>query len=328
MNKLPIVLVCDKNFIMPTAVTITSILENRGKDTFPDIYVLGGDLDEEVMTAFKPFEKYDNCSVTVRKCSLEKYNEIVQLSSISPACLLKFDVSDILNQYDKVLYVDSDMIIREDLWDMYNGTDLGDNYFGAVLHSACILDGTERINGGFILFNAKKMRDDNMSEKLLAYRKSLGNRKSMDQQTFNEYCAGKITFLSSRYNCILFRLLEEQRPQFYTMDEYNAFYGTNYRTWKDAVRDAAVYHYITGDKPWKSYDIYAGDEWYKYYMKSPFKDVPLKRTGKIARLKRIKASEGMGGVIEHYIKMPLRCLYYSMRSLEFRKRKWMGNSWG
>ncbi len=328
MNKLPIVFICDKNFIMPTSVAITSLCENKKPDTYLDIYILGGDLDAEFSDTFKFFDKYGNCSVTCIQRSLEKFSDIVQLSSISPACLLKFEICDILDQYDKILYVDSDMIIREDLWNLYSETDLGDNYLAAVLHSSCILDKTERINGGFLLFNARKMREDGMSEKLLAYRRSLGNRKSMDQQTFNEYCAGKIAFLSARYNCILFRLIAEQHPEYYTMDEFNELFGTNYRTWKDAVKDAAVYHYITGDKPWKSYDIYAGDEWYKYYKKSPYKNVPLKRTGKLARFKRIKAEDGMGGVIEHYIKMPLRGIYYNVRGLEFRKKKWAGNNWG
>lgn len=314
---------------MPTAVTITSLLENKAEDTFLDIYVLGGDLDDEVKEAVAPFEKqYKNCSVTCKRCSLDKFSDIAQLSSISPACLLKFDICEMLPQYDKILYVDSDMIIREDLWKMYNETELGDNYLAAVLHTSCILDKSQRINGGFLLFNAVKMRQDNMSKKLLEYRRSLGNRKSMDQQTFNEYCAGKIAFLPVRYNCILFRIIAEQHPQFYTMDEFNAFFGTDYKSWKDAVKDAAVFHYITGDKPWKSHDIYAGDEWYSYYLKSPYKDVPLKRTGKLARMKRIGAQEGAKGVIEHYIKMPLRAVYYTIRGLEFRKKKWAGNSWG
>lgn len=328
MNKLPIALICDKNFLMPTIVTITSILENKAEDTFADIYVFGGDFDDTACREFDAVEGYENFRVTCLKKPLDKFADIVQMSSISPACLLKFEISDDLSQYDRVLYVDTDMIIREDLWDLYSGTELGDNYLAAVLHSSCIMDKTERINGGFLLFNARKMREDNMSEKLIAYRRSLGNRKSMDQQTFNEYCKGHIAFLPIRYNCMPFRYIDEQIPQYYTMAEFNEFFGTDYRNWKDAVKDAAVIHYITGEKPWKSYDIYAGDEWYKYYLKSPYKDVPLNRTGKAARFKKICAKEGIGGVVEHYIKKPLRSVYYTIRGIEYRKSKWAANNWG
>lgn len=328
MNRLPFALICDKNFVMPTIVTITSILENKAEDTFADIYVFGGDFSKEDSEKFNVFGNYKNSSVTCIEKPLDKFSDIVQMSSISPACLLKFEISDDLSQYDRVLYVDSDMIIREDLWKLYSETDLGDNYLAAVLHSACILDKTERINGGFLLFNARKMREDGMSSKLIAYRRSLGNRSSMDQQTFNEYCKGQITFLPIRYNCMPFRYVAEQIPQFYTMEEFNKFYGTDYDSWKAAVKDAAVIHYITGEKPWKSYDIYAGEEWYKYYKKSPCKDEPLMRGGKLDRFKRIKNKDGMAGVIEHYVKMPLRVLYYTVRGLEFRKQKWASNSWG
>ncbi|MDC7294956.1 hypothetical protein NXH67_15705 [Butyrivibrio sp. DSM 10294] len=328
MNRLPFALICDRDFSMPTVVTITSILENKAEDTFADIYVFGGDFSIEDCKKFDVFEDYKNCKVTCIPKSLDKFNDIVQMSSISPACLLKFELCDELSEYDRVLYVDTDMIIREDLWNLYSTAELGDNYLGAVLHSSCIMDKTERINGGFLLFNARKMRDDHMSEKLLAYRRSLGNRRSMDQQTFNEYCKGQITFLPIRYNCMPFRYIDEQIPQYYTMAEFNEFFGTNYRSWKDAVKDAAVIHYITGEKPWKSYDIYAGEEWYKYYLKSPYKDVPLKRTGKGARFAKLMRKEGMSGVLERYIKRPLRSVYYTVRGLEFRKKKWASNNWG
>lgn len=328
MNKLPIVFVCDKNFIMPTSVAVTSLCENKKKDTFLDIYILGGDLDEEFEKTFEYFRKYDNCSITCLKRPLDRFSDIVQISTISPACLLKFEVSEVLSQYDKILYIDSDMIVREDLWDFYNTTDISDVYFAAVLHSECILDKTERINGGFLLFNAKKMREENMYDTLLAYRKALGNRKSMDQQTFNEVCKGHIKFLSSRYNCMPYRYQQEQIPQFYTMDEFNSFFGTNYRNWKEAVKDAAVIHYITGEKPWLYKDIKFGDEWMKYYYKSPYGNIELKRKGKIDRFKKKLSSGGWSEVIEFYIKQPLRAVYYSMRSLEFRKSKWPKSNWG
>ncbi len=328
MNKLPVVLVCDKNFIMPTSVTITSLLENRNSDTYLDIYILGGDLDKEAEAAFKPFEKYGNCSVTCLKRSLDRFSDIMQLANISSAGLLKFEICDLLSEYDKVLYIDSDMVIREDLWKLYSETDVAEYYFAAVLHTECVIDKAERINSGFILFNAKLMREENMSERLIQHRRALGNRASMDQQTFNEVCKGMIKFLPPRYNCMPFRYIAEQIPQYYTMAEFNEFFGTNYRSWKDAVKDAAVIHYITGEKPWKSYDIYAGEEWYKYYLKSPYKDVPLKRTGKGARFAKLMRKEGMSGVLERYIKRPLRSVYYTVRGLEFRKKKWASNNWG
>jgi lipopolysaccharide biosynthesis glycosyltransferase len=172
------------------------------------------------------------------------------------------------------------------------------------------------------------MRAENMSEKLIAHRRSLGNRKSMDQQTFNEVCGGHIKYLSPRYNCMPYRYIKEQIPQYYTMDEFNELYGTSYKDWKEAVKDAAVIHYITGNKPWLYNDVASGKEWYEYYLKSPYGDKPLDRKGKLHRFKTIKAKEGMSGVLEHYIKGPLRNVYYSTRSLEFRKSKWVYSNWG
>lgn len=328
MNKIPVVLVCDKNFIMPTSVTITSLLDNKNSDTYYDIYILGGDLDEEAQAAFKPLEKYGNCRITCIKRPLDRFSDIIQLANISSAGLLKFEICDIITDYDKILYIDSDMIIREDLWKLYDESDVSDCFFAAVIHSECIIDGAKRINSGFILFNAVRMRRDNMSEKLIQHRRALGNRKSMDQQTFNEVCGNHIKYLSPRYNCMPYRYMKEQIPQYYTMDEFNSFYGTSYKNWKDAVKDAAVIHYITGNKPWIYNDVYCGDEWYGYYLKSQYGKKKLKRKGKLDRLKNISRKDGVSGVVEYYIKSPLRACYYSMRSLEFRKSKWIKNTWG
>ena len=120
----------------------------------------------------------------------------------------------------------------------------------------------------------------------------------------------------------------EQKPQYYTMDEYNAFYGTKYKTWQEAVRDAAILHYITGEKPWKFKDVYCSDEWYQYYLKSPYKETKLNRGGKMLRFSKIRHTEGASGLVEYYAKRPLRRAYYHMRGLEFRKQKWVHDSWG
>ena len=106
------------------------------------------------------------------------------------------------------------------------------------------------INAGIMLFNAGKMRRDSMKDILVAKRRSLGNRSSMDQQTYNMVIKDSIKYLGIRYNCVPGRLTGDVRMD-YSIDELNRLYGTNYRNAREVIEDAVIVHFATGNKPWK-----------------------------------------------------------------------------
>jgi hypothetical protein len=41
-----------------------------------------------------------------------------------------------------------------------------------------------------------------------------------------------------------------------------------------------VIHWTGAGKPWKYYDVLLAHEWWRRYVESPFKDVPLVRVAK------------------------------------------------
>ena len=47
MNIIPVVYASDNNYILPTIVSITSILRNKRKDTFYDFFILDSGITEE-----------------------------------------------------------------------------------------------------------------------------------------------------------------------------------------------------------------------------------------------------------------------------------------
>lgn len=326
MKKIPIAMICDKNFIMPTSVTITSIIENKACDIGLDIYVIGVDCENEELKVFDGLGKGRNVNITLIYVSAEKYKDIKQISSIPIACLLKFELCELISGYDKILYLDGDVIVRTDLWDLYS-ISVEKYYLGAVLHPICIVDGGHRINGGVILFNAKKMRNDNMRDKLIKYRRNLGDRGSMDQQTFNEVCENKIRYICPEYNCIPRLLIDEHFPKMYTLKEYNNFFNTSYKSWKSILKEAKIIHF-NDEKPWEYSDLYRANEWMKYYKKSIFGYVKLKRGSKIKRFKKFYQRGGYKGIVEVYLRKPLRKVYYFIRGMKFRKLKCPVDTWG
>lgn len=278
-RTIPIGMISDDNFIMPTSVAITSIILNKAEETHYEIYVLMAECSEESKRRINELNNLsEKCNVNIIEVSLDKYKDIKQLAHIPIACLLKFDICDIISDYDKLLYLDGDIIVRSDLWELYN-TDLDGNYAAAVKEMYCVENDNGNINAGVMLFNAKKIREEGLRDKFLEIRKSLGDRGSMDQQTFNIMFKGRYYYVDIKYNCVPGRLTESLDTQ-YGIGIVNKIYHTNYESIKRIYDDAVIVHYATATKPWIYTFIPEAKEWYSYYLRSPFKKEPFKLMGR------------------------------------------------
>ena len=264
----------DENFIMQTGVAIHSIIANKNKDTRIDIFVIAAECGEKAMV-LKKMETED-VHITIREASLEQYRDVKQLAHIPIACLLKFNICDLIPEYDKLLYLDGDIIVRGDLTEAYN-FDLGDYYLAAVPSVDNLAQpGRRFIDAGVVLFDAKKMRDEKKAEQLVEARKSLGDRGSMDQQTFNLIMSEQTTFLPCIYNCVANRFTGASAKS-YPIEKMNSLFGTDYKSHREMIDSAVIIHFATGDKPWKYKYVACADEWYNEYLSSPFGNEKLNR---------------------------------------------------
>ena len=178
INKsvIPIVMICDQNFIMQTEVAMLSMKLNKKKDTAYDIFVILVQFFGRHTQHMKGLEEED-FKIHILPFTLEKYKDIKQIAHVPLASLVKFDICNMITQYDKLLYLDGDIIVREDLQELYR-TDLQDNYVAGIPHSIGIVTGEKKLNGGVLLFNAKKIREEKLQEVFVSTRLSLGERKS------------------------------------------------------------------------------------------------------------------------------------------------------
>jgi len=269
--RLPIAMICDKNFIMQTKVALASLKQNKNVDTVYDVFIILVDGCEEDAKHFKTISSED-CYITTRYISVDKYSHIKQIAHVPLASLVKFDLCELIPEYDKILYLDGDIIVREDLWELYN-FDLNDAYVAGVPHSIGIITGEKKINGGILLFNAKKIRDEHLQEVFIKTRESLGERKSMDQETFHMVFGDKKIFLPPKYNVMIDKVDYEKK--YYSVKSYNEFYGTEYKTRKEIVKTAAIIHFTGSIKPWKYDFAKCGKEWREIYKTIYGKDTLL-----------------------------------------------------
>ena len=138
----------------------------------------------------------------------------VEYNHLTIASAYRLIIPDVLPQYDKVLYMDSDIVINEDVSELYR-IDIGDNILGAVRGYYKIDDGnfmyrhiTEDLqiginhffNAGILIINIGSFKAHKIKEQcfsLLSARKDL---YFMDQCAMNIVCEGKVFFFPLKWN--------------------------------------------------------------------------------------------------------------------------------
>ena len=285
MSVIPIAVICDNDFVIPTAVAITSLIKNKHEDTFYDIYIIACDFLDENQDVFLKFNS-ESVHINILENSSQKYIDLHKntdgaICVASIAALLKFDLPIILSHLDKVLYLDGDIIVRKDLSDLFDNN-IDDYYIGAVVDSGSIYYKHEYVqkvenyfNSGVMLLNLNKMRENNMTQMLFDTKKSLSDSNLMDQNVFNIVFDKKVRLLPIKNNFLAVNLFRSMGK--FTIDQINSLYSCNYSDFYEILSDASIIHFSSKDKPWKYNNMVFSDLWYYYYLSSPVSNRPVVR---------------------------------------------------
>lgn len=225
-NMIPIVFTFDDNYALPAAVAIKSLIHTGSRDTWYEIYVLYRNLSDANRNALDKVAHINWVKVD------ENLFSGVPVSAEYPVDVYyRLAIHDILPQYDRILYSDVDVLFQGDLTAVFN-MDLEDTYWAGVPlekneipsleaisaqigkpddfnflsgHTKFAENGNSNIfANGFMVINAKKMREDRMTEKFLeTIKKFSGRLKMFDLEVLNLTCQnGTIKSLPFEY-CVL-----------------------------------------------------------------------------------------------------------------------------
>ena len=202
------------------------------------------------------FSKIKNVTITVLKpenpeLSMYAKNTKIENFHVSKTALFKFFLPDLIKDLDKVLYLDSDILINGDLSELFN-TDISDYYIAAAddMGDLKLADGrsymaqniglytTHYFNSGVMLLNLEKMRKDNARDALIQY-KLHGNNVFMDQDALNVVLGKKRKIIDTKYN-FCFSL-------FYQLgfDKINEkFYNNKYDSEEECIKNQVIIHLL------------------------------------------------------------------------------------
>jgi len=290
MNKCSIAFVGDNDYAMPISVALVSLLKNKRNDSDYQIYIVACDMTSENKKIIRNIAmehfKIEIISITDKKYIGLHDSNTSRYMNATPAALAKFDLPELIPNEEKIIYLDGDMIIRQDLAELYQ-TDLEYLYAAVVrdipqtLFEEPLINvgiGMDYFNSGMMVLNLKLMRETHTSSQLIEEKRNLTDKSLMDQNVFNIVFAGKIKQLPLKYNLPYLNLLRSRHE--YKMDALNKIYNTNYESPDDIAKEALILHIASKDKPWKYFDTPLAAEWLYYYHCSPFGDQKIYRASK------------------------------------------------
>ena len=276
-NIIPIAMATDNNYVYPTLVSMTSILENKNKDTKLEFHImLSGKVTGENKEKFKKLIKhYPDCSVNLIDMK-NRFSSARTLGHITTPAYYRLNLPSLLPQYDKLLYIDGDTVVTRDLLELFE-TNIDEYYIGGVIGLGFTTDSIQNkkihakklgianldqyINSGVLLINSEKMRKDNIEKKFSDCISDVDKKNVyfLDQDVINSVCYEKIKLLSPIYNMTVntFSVYENDKPTFLSdccSDE----------DWKRVRTDPVIIHWASSNKPWKNQNIKFYSLWDKY----------------------------------------------------------------
>ena len=285
---IPICFITDDNYVIPTATAIQSLLESKEAETCYDIYIISTSLTKNNIEKFHLF-----ASTTVRiniiQGSLDKYANLHKnykgsFCVATPSALLKFEIPNFLVNYDKVIYLDGDILVKKDLSDLWN-IDIKNLYVAAAYDTGRLYSKNEKFmiypqyfNSGVMLLNLRLMREKNISQKLYEAKKKSNDMSLMDQNIFNQVLKDKIKNIDIVFNYLAINL--HRATDKYDFQDINHLFNRKYSSLEDIEDKAYILHFSSKDKPWKYYNGEYSELWYKYFQKTPYKDVKIERRWK------------------------------------------------
>lgn len=274
-DTVTVVFGADNGFIVPLTPCLQSILDNASPEHRYDIVVLTQNfLPQYTKMLTDMAAPFSHVSLRVLDVSplvnQWKVEDLETGHRLSLATYYRLFIPELFLKYARVLYLDGDTVVLEDLYGLFH-TRLGEAYAGVVVDANIIRDmsasfrsyvhktlemedESRYFNAGVTLLNLSAIRRD-FPLAVLMEQARLKSAKHRDQDVLNSLFYGRVVFLPLRYNMM-----------WLDKELYLPMPGG-----REALEHPAVIHYTGGGKPWTLYGSghTAADFFWKYAERCP-----------------------------------------------------------
>lgn len=256
-TTIPIAFATDDNYVVPTLVAFKSLVLASSVSYNYCVYILTEkNLSERVKKLFDSvITEYKNFKISFltvgHLIGNIKMCEDGPTKGISKVTYYRFLLPKLISEYDKILYLDTDIFVCGDAAAIYF-TDVENYYVAGVpdvvghrdVKSRCkelnINSLDQYVNAGVLVFNLKKLRIDSKDAEMLAIAKTQTFPYN-DQDIINSVCFGKIKILPYNCNVIVDYVIDSK--------EFADVLNIDYI---EKTSNPIIIHYAGRSKPWYS----------------------------------------------------------------------------
>lgn len=231
-------------------VSMTSVIRTmRNFDTI-NFFILENDISAKNKKKIKKLEK-KNVSIEFIRINAQEFEAKCPKGQgckhVPVQTYFRYIIPQLKPEYEKVLYLDCDIIVRKPLCNLWN-TDIADNYAAAVQEFYFDALNNMKIklpqvfNAGVLLLNNKKLVEDGIADLLFTNTEKFKDKiVYVDQDILNYTFNNKIQWIDPMYNA----QIDLWRPGTCAKSIY-----TPEQMWW-ARNDPVIVHYNSHLKPWK-----------------------------------------------------------------------------
>lgn len=276
-----IVLASDNNYYPYIYVAVKTLFEHNKNVKDLVVHYIQQDVTTENINYLKELGKNYNREVDVIKFELPKhFDEILPAyGAASKTTYVKFWFASMFPNEDRVLYLDPDILVMDNIEEMYN-IDFKDNLIAGVIENlpsyhmeaSHMTASDSYINGGMVLCNLAKWRECDLEKIALKRLQDTTHNLNYDQGILNEICKSDTLVLHPRYN-VLAEVFEFKSSK-KIMLRYNFTHYYSQEEIDDAINKPAIIHF-TGFLYGKPMSTKCTHPYTKYFQ-DVLKESPLK----------------------------------------------------
>ena len=260
-NVIPIVFATNDRYFAYLSVAIESLKRNANKNYFYDIYVFNSGLPDQ--------NKYklilcneDNFHIRFIDVSdLIQNSTLYERSYFSIEMYYRLLIPEILRQYEKILYLDCDIVVLSDISELYK-YEIGNNILAVVgdrvtspgqkdyVNNAIKVGEDNYFNSGVLLINSNQFLNNNIKNICFNILQKFKKLSCPDQDALNIACKGKVMYLPETWN------FQNGRASYTVKDRYEKVLN--------------IIHYTSAKKPWNTKELLLSEYFWYYARKTMF----------------------------------------------------------
>ena len=246
------------------AVSITSVIENNPNVDL-NFHIVSSDISDNSKKRILRIQKPNNPRVSINFIQPDASRFVslkLNIPHISIETYFRYILPEYFIDLDKGLYLDADTIVNSSIKDLFS-VDISEYYMAGVRDTyiekidykkTISFDNEDLyVNAGVLLLNLKKIREENLVEKLFSTTKELSELiQYQDQDVLNIVFKNKIKELPRKFN--------------YTFCDVVTYS-------LDSLKEASIIHFTGDRKPWDYFNCsqnIAENLYYKYLKLSPY----------------------------------------------------------